>query len=187
MVCLGRLENLVYLEKLGPKGRDGRNNGKGLPGPLGPPGKPGKSGKPGTNISAQALLVLKEIEELLGELGPQGSKGEKGQDGKSGVKYVRWGRTTCPSGAQVVYKGIMGGGYYGHQGGGVNYLCLPTHSKVRQVQKRKAGPRDMCMALSIKSVLSTPLVRKTSMTMTHRALFCFVKSRGSMLMMPRKE
>ena len=26
--------------------------------------------------------------------------------GISGVKYVRWGRTTCPSGAQVVYKGI---------------------------------------------------------------------------------
>ena len=34
-----------------------------------------------------------------------GPKGEKGQDGKSGVKYVRWGRTTCPSGADIVYKG----------------------------------------------------------------------------------
>ena len=21
------------------------------------------------------------------------------------MKYVRWGRTTCPSGAQIVYKG----------------------------------------------------------------------------------
>ena len=29
----------------------------------------------------------------------------KGQDGKSGVKYVRWGRTTCPSGVDIVYKG----------------------------------------------------------------------------------
>jgi len=42
-----------------------------------------------------------------GEKGSQGDKGEKGQAvGTSGVKYVRWGRTTCPSGAQVVYKGI---------------------------------------------------------------------------------
>ena len=42
-----------------------------------------------------------------GEKGSQGDKGEKGQAvGISGVKYVRWGRTTCPSGAQVVYKGI---------------------------------------------------------------------------------
>ena len=40
-----------------------------------------------------------------GPKGDQGSKGDKGQDGKSGVKYVRWGRTTCPSGAEIVYKG----------------------------------------------------------------------------------
>ena len=43
-----------------------------------------------------------------GAQGPRGAKGEKGQDGAgtSGVKYVRWGRTTCPSGAQIVYKGM---------------------------------------------------------------------------------
>ena len=40
-------------------------------------------------------------------MGPSGPKGDKGKDGAggSGVKYVRWGRTTCPSGAEVVYKG----------------------------------------------------------------------------------
>ena len=39
--------------------------------------------------------------------GPQGPIGEKGKEGagKSGVKYVRWGRTTCPGGAELVYKG----------------------------------------------------------------------------------
>ena len=40
-----------------------------------------------------------------GGKGSQGDKGEKGADGRSGVKYVRWGRTTCPSGAETVYKG----------------------------------------------------------------------------------
>ena len=40
-----------------------------------------------------------------GDQGAVGRTGEKGQTGKSGVKYVRWGRTTCPSGADVVYKG----------------------------------------------------------------------------------
>ena len=42
-----------------------------------------------------------------GAQGPQGAKGEKGQDGSetSGVKYIRWGRTTCPTGMQIVYKG----------------------------------------------------------------------------------
>ena len=43
----------------------------------------------------------------VGAQGPQGAKGEKGQGGAeiSGVKYIRWGRTACPSGAQVVNKG----------------------------------------------------------------------------------
>ena len=41
----------------------------------------------------------------LGRPGAQGAKGEKGQLWKTGVKYVRWGRTTCPNGAQIVYKG----------------------------------------------------------------------------------
>ena len=53
------------------------------------PGPPGPKGERGA----------------VGRTGAQGAKGEKGQDGKSGVKYVHWGRTTCPSGAQLVYKG----------------------------------------------------------------------------------
>lgn len=39
--------------------------------------------------------------------GLQGPKGDKGRDA-GGVKYVRWGRTTCPSGADIVYKGEVG-------------------------------------------------------------------------------
>ena len=41
-----------------------------------------------------------------------------------GVAYVRWGRTACPSGAQVVYKGIAAGSHYSHSGGGSNYQCV---------------------------------------------------------------
>ena len=70
----------------GDKGKPGTN--KPFPGPPGPKGDQGAVGKTGAQ-------------------GPQGAKGEKGQDGAgtSGVKYVRWGRTTCPSGVQIVYKG----------------------------------------------------------------------------------
>jgi len=70
----------------GEPGKPGTN--KPFPGPPGPKGDQGAIGKTGTQ-------------------GPQGAKGQKGQDGagQSGVKYVRWGRTTCPSGAQIVYKG----------------------------------------------------------------------------------
>ena len=70
----------------GDAGKPGIN--RPLPGPPGPKGERGSAGSPGLK-------------------GPQGTKGEKGKEGagKSGVKYVRWGRTTCPGGAEVVYKG----------------------------------------------------------------------------------
>ena len=49
--------------------------------------------------------VRKGDQGSVGRTGEKGAQGEKGPAGKSGVKYVRWGRTTCPSGADIVYKG----------------------------------------------------------------------------------
>ena len=46
-----------------------------------------------------------------------------------GVAYVRWDRTACPSGAQVVYKGIAAGSHYSHSGGGSNYQCVTLEPK----------------------------------------------------------
>ncbi|VDH98203.1 Hypothetical predicted protein [Mytilus galloprovincialis] len=43
-----------------------------------------------------------------------------------GVTYIRWGRKSCPDGAELVYTGQAGGNYYNHKGGGVNLLCLPN-------------------------------------------------------------
>ncbi|KAI8480743.1 hypothetical protein Bbelb_415360 [Branchiostoma belcheri] len=43
----------------------------------------------------------------------------------SSTTYVRWGRKTCPQHAELVYEGVIGGSYYGHSGGGANYLCMP--------------------------------------------------------------
>ena len=71
---------------------------------------PGESGRPGTNKPFPGPPGPKGAKGAVGSTGaqgPRGAKGEKGKDrtGKSGVKYVRWGKTTCPSGAQIVYKG----------------------------------------------------------------------------------
>ena len=70
----------------GDAGKPGTN--KPFPGPPGPKGDQGPVGRTGSQ-------------------GPQGTKGEKGQNGTgmNGVNYVRWGRTSCPNGAQVVYQG----------------------------------------------------------------------------------
>ena len=81
------LSTLYFLLLTGDAGKPGVN--RPFPGPPGPKGERGSAGSPGLK-------------------GPQGPKGEKGKEGagKSGVKYVRWGRTTCPGGAVVVYKGM---------------------------------------------------------------------------------
>ncbi|KAL3881105.1 hypothetical protein ACJMK2_027567 [Sinanodonta woodiana] len=43
-----------------------------------------------------------------------------------GAIYVRWGRTTCPSGnTELVYNGVAAGSYHEHDGAAANTLCLP--------------------------------------------------------------
>ena len=87
----------VYLQIL--RGRDGRD------------GVPGRDG-------------------VKGERGDKGEKGEAGAKGDTGLKsggvvYTRWGRKSCPTGAQLLYEGIAGGSEHSESGGGANYVCLP--------------------------------------------------------------
>eukprot|EP01050_Picozoa_sp_SAG11_P012932 SAG11_NODE_1474_length_4839_cov_2.761603_2_plen_590_part_00 len=42
----------------------------------------------------------------------------------SGPVYVRWGRSSCPASADLVYSGLVAGSEYRHTGGGYNYLCM---------------------------------------------------------------
>lgn len=42
-----------------------------------------------------------------------------------GENYIRWGRSTCPSTATLVYDGLATGSWWSATGGGANYLCLP--------------------------------------------------------------
>ncbi|XP_067668103.1 uncharacterized protein [Haliotis asinina] len=42
-----------------------------------------------------------------------------------GATFTRWGKTTCPKGNDVVYKGYAGGSHYQAKGGPGTTLCLP--------------------------------------------------------------
>ena len=90
----------VYLQIL--RGRDGRD---GVPGRDGVKGERGNKGEKGER----------------GETGPVGQAGPK----SGGVLYTRWGRKSCPTGAELLYEGITGGSQWDHTGGGANYVCLP--------------------------------------------------------------
>ena len=52
-------------------------------GPTGEPGPPGPAGSPG----------------------PDGHPGQDAPNGTVGSAYVRWGRTVCPSTAELVFAG----------------------------------------------------------------------------------
>ena len=59
--------------------------------------------------------------------GPPGLQGPPGTPGAGSVVYTRWGRTSCPPTAYLVYSGRTAGSWYGNTGGGVNYLCMPNN------------------------------------------------------------
>ena len=82
------------------RGRDGRDGRDGVPGPHGPQGQRGEQG-------------------VAGAPGPR----------NGGVVYIRWGKNSCPNvtGTELVYAGRAGGSWYGHMGGGANYLCMPNN------------------------------------------------------------
>ena len=42
-----------------------------------------------------------------------------------GATFIRWGRSSCPSGATLIYEGLMGGGWYEVSGSSSEYICLP--------------------------------------------------------------
>ena len=90
------------------RGRDGLT---GLPGRDGENGEKGDKGMTGPS----------------GSQGPPGTPGTPGTPGVGSVVYTRWGNTSCPSteGTSLVYSGITAGSYFGHTGGGANYLCMP--------------------------------------------------------------
>ncbi len=113
--------------------RDGRDGRDGSPGPRGQPGRDGRDGQAGQ------LGPRGESGPAGGIQGPQGEKGEIGIRGlpgpagppgtnSGGVIYTRWGASTCPDvpGTQTVYGGRTGGSHFQHNGGGANYLCMPS-------------------------------------------------------------
>jgi len=78
----------------------------------------------------------------------------------AGVSYIRWGRTVCPTGSMVLYKGVMSGPLFNVGGSGANYMCL--HEKP-QFPKSVAGRQGVGMIFgvefemfdSLKSIFST--------------------------------
>ena len=80
--------------------------------------------------------------------------------------------------------GLIGGEHYNHQGGGVNYLCLPHNPKY---DKYKDGHQNAGYVYGTEYQVNTfnPL-KKNVHDYEAVCAVCFAKSRGSMLVMPAR-
>ena len=152
-------------------GRDGRD---GLPGPPGVPGTPGTAGAPGRDGR----------DGSIGPVGPTGPQGPPGPMG-GGVSYVRWGRTTCPSGAQLVYYGRMGASHYTHEGGGGNFICMPEEDP--EYLNYAPGVRDSSYVYGTEYWADDGAAPLHSVHHQNAPCsLCFVPSKGTVAMIPAK-
>ena len=115
----------------GNPGRDGRDGQPGPPGacttcPPGETGLPGEAGPPGENGPPGEAGPPGKAGHP-GGTGPPGPPGPKGERNESpyGSIYVRWGRTDCANGGQVLYSGLASGSRYTEHGGTSDTHCLP--------------------------------------------------------------
>ena len=76
----------------------------------------------------------------------------------------------------------MGGEYYDHQGGGANYLCLPSNPKY---DKYKNGHQSAGYMYGTEYEVNH-IFKKNIADHDAPCVVCFVESRGSMLMMPAR-
>ena len=80
--------------------------------------------------------------------------------------------------------GVIGGDRYSHQGGGVNYLCLPNNPKY---DKYKDGWQNSGYLYGAEyQVNDFNPFKKNLHNHDAPCVVCFVKSRGSLLMMPAR-
>ncbi|XP_002739169.1 uncharacterized protein LOC100366375 [Saccoglossus kowalevskii] len=101
-----------------------------------------------------------------------------------GTMYVRWGRSSCPTSAELVYQGVIGGEYYTNSGGGSNYQCLPLDPIWDQPS---SGKCDAC-AKMWGSEYQSDLYPPFSHLFQHDSVcaVCLVNSRSRVLMVPAR-
>ena len=93
------------------------------------------------------------------------------------VTYIRWGNTTCPYGANTIYKGTAVGGHYDQQTSPSNLMCLPPNP-MRPLNNQH-GDVD---AYAVEYHVGGPIDHAYRRNMP--CSLCEVTGRGSKIMIP---
>ncbi len=145
-----------------------------------------------------ALRVRQELQEKTAGTGRrgrrgiqeskvQGAKGEQGSSGPAsgGVTYIRWVKTTCPSvpGTALVYHGMAAGSWFGDNGGGANYLCMPYNP---QYSNYLAGVQGYSPLHGTEYQLHGGPLSSSAHNHNVPCAVCYVSTRVSSLMLPAR-
>ena len=100
-----------------------------------------------------------------------------------GVTYIRWGRTSCPTGdgTEDVYNGITAGSHYSHAGGGSNYICMVKEARYHPGAGTGSGSADYIYGTEY-DTLGHGLHRLQDHNVPCAA--CHVTTRSAQLMIP---
>ena len=156
------------------RGRDGRDGATGRDGANGSPGRDGRDGQPGP----------------VGPVGPKGSegppglKGDRGLSGPGGLTYVRWGRTDCANGGQVVYSGFASGSRYNINGGTSDILCLPETPQYLS-QDRSATHLATLYGMEFEVFGTAPPLKHLVQANMPCAL-CYIETRSTVFTIPAR-
>ena len=183
----------------GRDGRDGRDGAKGEKGDIGVIGLPGPQGERGAPGN-HGPIGISGPRGTVGEKGERGERGEKGVRGDPGLRgrqgeqgaqglpvggavYVRWGRTICPNGTELVYSGRAGGTRYDQKGGAANHLCMPDDPDYLQYI---SGVTNINFVAPVEYYFNT--MSSLSQFNEHNApcAVCYAATRGTVLMVPAK-
>ncbi|XP_053376804.1 uncharacterized protein LOC123530176 [Mercenaria mercenaria] len=105
------------------------------------------------------------VASLRNELQDMKDKLERLRSETATDTYIRWGRSSCPSGAANVYDGFVAGSYYSHSGAAANYICQKSQiqfsllkSSLRQLYIRSTKLPEVFGTISMTMRFYVPFV-----------------------------
>ena len=165
----------------GPMGTSGEKGDRGVPGLYGPQGTHGPVGQKGEKGTW--------VHGFPGDSGVKGEKGSQGDQGPpsimGGVVYVRWGRTSCPTGngSELVYSGRAGGSNYEHFGGGANIICMPNDP---EYDESATGTQGFSYVYGIEYQSTTHQPTYSVDNENVPCAVCYVSTRHTVLVIPAR-
>ena len=97
--------------------------------------------------------------------------------------YVRWGRTICPTGRELVYSGRAAKSLYTHSGSGINYQCFPDDPEYGVFEAGTRTERAYIYGVEYENPISA---LGSSDDQNAPCAVCYVPTRATILMIPAK-